>query len=666
VDAYKEAPFKVMYSNNHVQPLNVKFNITFSKDGGYRITSEGKEVYFYNFGRDEYKNLKENWSVDRFGKVGKLLQTEDFSFIIAVDSNRMITDEEASMYSFTFSDLKSLTNMYKNGIDYSIVDKKATVIKISTYTQSISRGLDIINELMRVYSEQNLQRKNHIASITIDYIEKQLGEISDSLNIAEDNLQQFRSSNRLLDVSQQAGDISQQYMSLQNQRAEMVTRKRYYDYVASYLHDNDDFSNITVPASMGISDPMLNNLMTELVMAQSQKANLISNKQDKNPLVKKLDIQIDNLKKTVVENIGTVRQTTEISLDEMNKRLARVEGQISTMPRTERLLGGIERKYRLNDAIYNYLLEKRAEAKITKASNLPDDVILEQALVSGEVSPNKKKNYMLAFILGLGLPFGFLVLKKALNNKIESQDSIEKLTKYPVLGKVPHNYKRTNNAVYDFPLSTIAESYRTLRTNIDFFAKGSNHNKIIMVTSCIQGEGKSFSALNLAMSYAQLGRKTILVDFDLRKKSTFFNNGEDTQLGLSTFLNKRASLHEIIRSTPHEKLHLISSGPVPHNPAELLALDETDTLLKSLRTKYDVVIVDTPPLAQVTDGYLIIESADIVLVVARYNYTKKDVLSIVVKDLRQKNTQNVCLLLNDNKYNRDQYGYGYGYNKKHK
>jgi capsular exopolysaccharide synthesis family protein len=168
------------------------------------------------------------------------------------------------------------------------------------------------------------------------------------------------------------------------------------------------------------------------------------------------------------------------------------------------------------------------------------------------------------------------------------------------------------------------------------------------------------------MSYAQLGRKTILVDFDLRKKSTFFNNGEDTQLGLSTFLNKRASLHEIIRSTPHEKLHLISSGPVPHNPAELLALDETDTLLKSLRTKYDVVIVDTPPLAQVTDGYLIIESADIVLVVARYNYTKKDVLSIVVKDLRQKNTQNVCLLLNDNKYNRDQYGYGYGYNKKHK
>lgn len=664
VDAYKNVPFKVLYSKNHVQPLNVKFMVSFLKDGGFQVKAEGENVNFYNYLTKEFKYKKPSWSFNRFGKIGKLVQSQDIAFLIELDSTRVITDEEATVYSFKFMDNNSLTNIYKGSFNFDIVDKKATVIGISFFSESMLKGKDLVNELMDVYSKQNLNRKNHIASVTIDYIEKQLSEISDSLSMTEDNLQRFRSSNQLLDVTQQSNEISQQYMNLQNQRAELVTRKRYYDYVADYLNKNDDFSNMTVPASMGISDQILNNLMTNLINAQAQKSNLISNNQEKNPLVRKLDIQIENTKKTIAENISTVRQTTEISLDEMNKRLSRIEAQISNMPRTERLLGGIERKYRLNDAIYNYLLEKRAEAKITKASNLPDDVILENADVMGAISPNKNKNYLLALILGFGLPFGFLLFKKSLSNKIETQDNIERLTEYPVLGKILHNYKKSNNVVFEFPLATIAESYRTLRTNIDFYIKGSSHHKVIMVTSCIQGEGKSFTALNLAMSYAQLGRKTILIDFDLRKKTSYFNTQEFQVNGLSSFLNGKSSFDDIIQKSPHEKLDYINSGAVPHNPAELLALIETEDLIQKLKGLYDYVIIDTPPLAQVTDGFLIMNIADLKIIVARYNYSKKNVFSIVMKDLKQKNTKNVCIVLNDNRVNRDQYGYGYGYNKK--
>jgi len=665
LDTYKEVPYKVLYNQKHIQPFYVMFNIQFQSNNKFLITAEAENPWLHNPATNANKTKNGKWLLRQYGTFGKLIETPDLSLIVERDSTGGNIDKNGSYY-FQFSDIPSLVNAYKGSFKFDIVDKKATVIEISLNTESVLKGIDVVNELMDVYSSQNLARKNHIASITIDYIEKQLNEISDSLSQTEDNLQTFRSSNQLLNVTEQATGISAQYMDLQNQRAELYTHKRYYEYVADYLAKNDDFSNMSVPSSMGIPDQVLNTLTTQLIAAQTQRSNLIENKQARNPLVKKLEIQIDNLKKTISENISAVRQTTDITIDEMNKRISRIEGQISRMPKTQRQLGGIERKYRLNDAIYNYLLEKRAEAKITKASNLPDDVIIEPAaqVGSSQIMPNTKKNYAIALILGFALPFGFLLLKSALNNKIETQENIERLTDIPVLGKIMHNGKKTNNVVFEYPTSPIAESYRALRTNLDFYLVKGGHKKVIMVTSCIEGEGKSFNALNIAMSYAQLGRKTILLDFDLRKPTPYFNKKEESSIGLSSYLIDQATLKEITISSPHAKLDYICSGPIPPNPAELLALEKTENLVNALKEQYDYIIIDTPPLAQVTDGFLLMERADIVVIVARYNYSKKSIFSIIMKDLRQKNISNVCIVLNDNKIESDQYGYGYGYNRK--
>lgn len=665
-DVYNNAPFRILYSPLHVQPLGVKFFITFYKEGSFKIKAESKKVNFYNYGKEIYEYQKENWSFEKNGKSGTLIETQDLAFIVKLDSLKSINDADASSYSFEFTDQNALAESYKSSLKFNVVDKKATVIEITMKSGSVSKGVDLINGLMEEYSKQNLERKNHIASITIDYIDKQLGEISDSLSITESNLQRFRSANQILNVAEQSTGISAQYVALQNQRAELITRKRYYDYVADYLVKNDDYSNMIVPSSIGIPDQILTSLMTELIAAQAQRSNLIDNKQEKNPLVNKLNIKIDNIKKTIADNISAVRQTTDISIDEMNKRVSKIEAQISNLPKTEQQLGGFERKYRLNDAIYNYLLEKRAEAKITKASNLPDDIILEPARQVGgsPVSPNTKKNYMMAFLLGMGLPFTYLIMRKALNTKIETQENIERMTNLPVLGKIIHNHKKTNNVVFEYPKSPIAESYRVLRTNLDFSMKGTSH-KVILVTSCITGEGKSFNALNIAMSYAQLGRSTIILDFDLRKQTIYFNNKQDeASPGLSSYLNNKASLKDIIMKSPDDKLDYIISGPIPHNPAELLALDETKKLIQELKNQYDYIIIDTPPLAQVTDGFLIMESSDLKVIVVRYNYSKKKVLSMVLKDLQHKNIENICIVLNDNRIKSDQYGYGYGYNKK--
>jgi len=546
-----------------------------------------------------------------------------------------------------------------------VVDKLATVIEISMKSESLEEGIDIINELMNVYSEQNLARKNHIASITIDYIERQLDEISDSLSVTEDNLQQFRSSNQLLNISDQATDFSTQYMDLQNQLAVLITRQRYYDYVSDYLLKNDNFSNMIVPASLGIQDPLLNNLMSELITAQAQRSNLIENNQERNPLVQTLGIQIENYKKTISENIEAVGKTTSISIDEMNKRIRKIEAEISQLPLTQRLLGNIERKYRLNDAIYNYMMEKRAEAKITKASNLPDDIIIEPAKMVGiePVFPKKEINYIVALFFGMALTFGYLIIKSSLNNLIEGQVDLEKLTKIPVLGKILHSRLKISNVMHEFPDSSIAESFRSLRTNLDFYVRGGQKN-VIMVTSSLEGEGKTFVALNLAMSYAQLGRRTILVDFDLRKAGTYFTEEEELHEGLSSFLINEAKLEDIIMKSPHDKLDFIHSGILPPNPVEFIAQEKTAILFTRLKADYDIIVLDTSPLAQVTDAYLLIDHADLKIVVARQNRTIKKVFSFIMNDMQLKKINKVCIVLNDNKVYSDQYGYGYGYSNK--
>ena len=663
LDAYKDTPFNIVFQQNHIQPINVRFYISFMSKEYFEIRAESGKTFFYNFENNEIKDIRDSWSFLKSGKVGELIETPDLAFTVELNNTKKVI--EKATYGFEFKDIPSLVTKFKKKFIFNKVDKEATVVEISLNSESVKKGTDIVNELMNIYSIQNLERKNHLASITIDYIDKQLNEISDSLNQTENNLANFRSSNQLLNITEQANGISAQYIDLQNKLAELTAHKKYYDYVSGYLSKNDNFSDMIVPSSMGIPDPLLNNLMSELITAQAQQSNLIKNNQEKNPLVQKLGIQIQNIKKTISENISAAGKTTSISIDEMNKRIKKTETEISKLPATQRKLGNIERKYRLNDAIYNYMLEKRAEAKITKASNLPDDIIIEPAKMVSlrPISPKKGINYLIAFILGMALPFGYLMIKSALNNKVETQDDIERLTDVPVLGKILHNKYKTSNVMLEFPKSNIAESYRALRTNLDFYVRGGQ-KKVIMVTSSMEGEGKSFIALNIAMSYAQLGRRTILLDFDMRKRKIFFDEKGEPKEGLSSYLINNANLGDIIIKSPHEKLDYILSGVIPPNPTELMALDKTEKLITLLKNDYDCIVMDATPLAQVTDAYLLINFAEVKVMVARYNHTIKKVFSLVMKDLDQKNIDHVCIVLNDNRYNRDQYGYGYGYNNK--
>jgi len=663
-NAYQWAPFKVVIFKDHPQLIETIFDIKFKSDGSYIIKTKKQDAIKFSYKKNQKIGEIEDLELSLKGNIGQILETPDLKLLITINDEDSSFLEDDRDLAFKLTTLWSLTNQIKSRLDFNIPDKLATVIEIGMKTSSIKFGQDIINELMRVYRDYRLDEKNHLANITIDYIEKQLDEVSSSLNVTGNNLIKFKSDNKAMNVDAQATRLSEQQLDLQNQLAEFMIQKRYYDYIKEYNKNNNSESQIITPASMGVSDPLLNSLIEELSNAQSQLEVLINNNQERNPLVSRLKVQINNLRSTISENIATAESTNDLAIEQMQERISEIDKELSKLPEKQMQLGGIERNYNLNEAIYNYLLQKQAEARITKASNLPDNVIVEPALMVGSspVSPNKKLNYILALFMGLAIPGVIIFLKIMLKTTISNQEEVENITNAPILGKVFHYKNRKERNVFiSSPGNKIAENFRTLRTNLNFALKGDS-SKTILVSSCVSGEGKTFSSLNIAAAFAQIGKKIILLNFDLRNSNSIFKNVDNTK-GLSLLLSGEVSIEQAIKKSYFKNLDFINSGPVPPNPLELMESERTKQLFEVLKKNYDYIIVDTPPMAQVSDAFAIIQFVDLNLIVVRYNVTKKKLLRLVLNELKNKNINNVSVILNDNKILSEQMGYGY-YNTK--
>lgn len=657
---YKDSPFKVFIFKDHPQLIGAPIEVLFNTDGSYNLVIKKQNVLKFNYQTNQEIEEKNDLEVNLKGNVGEIIETPDIKLLLTINDKDSLFLKKNKKFAFQLNTIQQLTNFYSKNLEFNLPDRLATVIEISLETTSKQLGKDVINELIKVYSESNLEAKNHLANMTIDYIDKQLDEVSTSLNQYEDNLQKFMSKNKLMNVGEQATRLSEQLLDLQNQLAELMTQKRYFDYVKDYNNGNSDETQIIAPTSMGVKDPLLNNLIQELSAAQTQKANLIKNNQERNPIVARLDVQIKNLRNTVAENIAAAAHTNELSINEMQKRIGQLEKEMTKLPGTQMQMGGIERKYKLNDAIYNYLLEKQAEAKITKASNLPDNVIIEPAHLRllAPVSPNKKLVYAIAMFLGLAIPIGILSLLAALKTTITTQEDIESITNATILGKVFHfNSRKEKNVFSSSPKDKTAETFRTLRTNINFAINDSSQ-KTILVTSCLSGEGKTFNSLNIASAYAQTKKRTILLNFDLRKSHTIINKAENKN-GLSLYLSGETTIEDIIQKTDIQNLDYVNSGPIPPNPLELMENENTEKLFQYLKEKYEYIIIDTPPLAQVSDALALVGYANLNLLVTRYNVTKKKLLRLVLSELKNKNINNVYIILNDNKVASEQLGYGY-------
>jgi tyrosine-protein kinase Etk/Wzc len=571
----------------------------------------------------------------------------------------------SNKYYFFINNINSLTNSYRSRLSIEVNDKKGSILILSTTGFVAQQQVDYLNKLMEVYILSSLEEKNEIAVNTINFIDSQLASIADSLIRAELNLQDFHLRNKIVNLSSEGASITDKLSELEKEERVENLKLNYFEYLQNYILTRQHYEDIIAPSIMGVEDPLLNRLVIQLSENLSHRQALQYSTQIENPVLEQVIQQIESLIQIINENLKSNIKTSEMTLNELADQIEKTENRIQELPVRERQYINIERKFKLNNDIYNYLLEKRAESGIAKASNIPDNKILDRARLENAsmIKPRKSMNYLLSILIGSMFPFLVIILIEYFNNTISDRKQIENVTSTPILGAIGHNRYDTEMPVAFYPKSSISESFRSLRTNLQFF-KVETPSRLISISSTLSGEGKTFCALNLAIVISMLKKKTLLIGLDLRKPKLhklFDMNNED---GLSKYLINETTFESIIRPTSIENLYLASSGPVPPNPSELIDSERMKQFLSLCKQEFEYIIMDTPPIAVVTDALIINKLADINLLVLRQRFSNKNILAIIEEFYQRKEMKNLSLIINDIKvagYYGYDYGYGYGY-----
>ncbi len=635
-----------------------------------KVQQRGHPIFVTIISQDKYLlEINEGLDINKEMYFGEQFEHDSFNFNITLRNPEgfKLDENNSNKYYFLKNDLNALTNQYKGKLGITVNDKKGSILTLAISGYVADQEADYLNKLSEVYIRDGLEVKNKTAEKTIDFIDSQLNNIIDSLNVAENDLQDFRTENQVIDITKEGQAIYERLESYQDEEITLKIKVKYYEYLLSYITSKNNYSDVIVPSIMGISDPVLSATVNKLAQLNSEKTNLQFTVTESNSSMELLNAQINAARSELMENIKNLIENTQMTLTEVEKNISEIEKDLRSLPSTERQLIQIQRMFNLNNGIYNYLLEKRSEAGIARASNIADNRILDYAMAenAAKISPKSSLNYMVALVLGLMFPVVIILLLDFFNNKIVDKKDIENHTRVPILGGIGHNNFRDDTPVLLNPKSSLAESFRSLRTNIQYMG-AEKEIKIIMVSSTISGEGKTFCAANLATIFSMSGKRTLLMGFDLRKPKIHkvFNISNDK--GISSYLIGQDSLQEIIYPTTQDNLFIAPSGPVPPNPAELIETERMKTLIEFVKNEFDTVIMDTPPVAIVTDPILLTKYSDVNIFIVRQNYSNKNVVQLI-DDLQHRiKFKKLGILINDIKLNGYfgygyNYGYGYGY-----
>ena len=648
-ELFGTTPFTISIDKSHVQPIDAKIYITVLDDSTFRLTASQKKVPFYNYVDNQIVSEDNVLDIDTICKFNAPVSNSTFRFSVALNKNFSKKDPSKYRYYFKLNHLDHLAKTYLQNLEIEKASPLASIINIKFSENNLEKTITFLNRYLNSFLEDNLTKKNNMAAKTVGFIDSQISDISDSLVISESELRNYRSANQVMDLSFQGQRVYDQMNEIDNERANLQVQERYYTYVINYFKMNEDVSGLAPPSAMSVSDPIINQMITNLNDLNSQRSTLLagSNPQ-KNIFIRQIDAKIDFQKQIILENFTNNLNTLTLSLNELDYRQNKLSREASSLPRTEMNMVSMQRKFDLNDEIYTFLLQKRSEAQISLASTRPDYEIIEQArtITSKIVAPKKSFNYILALFLGFLIPTMYLIIRDFFDDKIRSINDAEYMLHRSVMSVIYSNNLKSEAVVAEFPKSAISESFRNLRSSL-FLKSDHEKSKVILITSSQPQDGKSFVSLNLAASIASVGYKTILIDCDLRRPTLHIKLKEDNTRGVSNFMIKKASAEEIIRNTSITNLDFISAGPVIPNPSELMESGVLDNLINYLKTKYDYIVIDTTPVGIVADAILMMKYASKVLMVIRNNYTRKDIFANVISNLKTNKLNDFDIVYND-------------------
>lgn len=647
---YLNEPFILTKSNNAVNPSGIQLEITPVSETAYKVSANGEVV------------INNNTTAISFSEKAEYntpFSNDYFSFTLTPKENA--ADLIGENFRFSFINKSKFTTSYikRVSIDYG---KDSEVLKLALESTEPLRDIHYLNELVRVYLELKLDMQTQTQKRSLEFIDSQLSGISDDLSKAESNFTEFRSKNQIIDLSSQGSLIMEQLKEIEQEKSQLQMQLDYFKNLQRYLGNIQSADQLVTPSVVGITDATLNSLVLKLSELYSRRKVLSFSARENNPSLILVNQEIGQVNEQVREILVNLIDNTELSVNTLNKRYNRINNQLNNMPEQEQQLINIQRQYELTSEIYTFLLQRRAELEIALAAAVVDIHIIDPAQIERLIPQNKSTSMILLIGIFLGLVLTSLLIFALdfFDNSIHLQEDIEKLTPLTILGNVFHSSSKSELVVFEQPTAPITESYRTIRTNLQYKFT-SNNQKVIGLHSVQPSEGKTFNSTNLASIMAMNEKKTIIIGADMRKARLHRIFKSPNLIGLSTYLIGQNSINDIVQKTNIDNLSLIASGPVPPNPAELMERPAFAKLLEELKKQYDYIIIDNAPISRVTDGLITSKLTDLNLFVLRYGVSKKDQLKFINDVARQGVMNNPALIINDVKISRFGYGYAYSY-----
>lgn len=599
-------------------------------------------------------------------KFGEPVVNDDFSLIIYGDSaiiGKNNSHISIANYQFLINQRSYLISNYRKAINLKQSDE-ASVIQVVFDDQVPEKATAFVKTLTEKYIENSISVQKEINQNTLDFIETQLESVEEILNSVESNLEQFQRQRTTMDPESEQGVYLQQKVDFQNELARLNVQMRTVDYLYDQLTNGGNIATIS-PAMLGDNpDPSLGTAFTNLSSLIQRRNNLLFSNTPNSLVVKEVDSQISIARSELISNVLNIRRTLAVRINSLNSQLGKFQGTMSQMPTTMRGLVNINRKVDINEKIYLYLLETRAQTVIEKAGIVADKTILEPASSTGLVKPIREKILLAGGGIGIALAFMIIFLKSIFYNYIQTKDDITEMSNLPVIGVVGKSKEANSDylVVDKFPQSLTSEAYRVIRTNLSYFSPKAT-NKTILFTSSVAGEGKTFNAINTGTILSKTKKRVVLVDLDLHKpkQANAFNLKND--IGVTSYLVGNATLDEIIRETPIENLNVILTGPRTPNASELIVDPMLEQMILELKSRFDYVILDTPPVGLLSDALVLMKYSDLNIYILKAGFSKKDFVEIAHQLVEKNDIKHLAFLLNNVNVKNIPAGYGGGYYK---
>ncbi|PTB83697.1 capsular biosynthesis protein [Sulfurovum lithotrophicum] len=641
VELYKDAPFRVEMTKGYDIPFHL-----------YGIDSEHYRLFVDTYTLPNGKVLDYN----QVHSYNESVETEDFH--LKVMKKASINNEK---YRFLIDKKRKSFGQVKASQN----SENSTILQISVEDTVAKRAQEYANALAEAYVKQNVENKTREAVQRLSFIEAQLRTISTNIKESATDLESFRQESKIVNVNHISETIATRLDNYEADLMKIVLKEQMLNNFYTQLKSSKYIETLSIE---GIEDKesILAELMQKLQDAIVKKKELREDYTNLHPLVLKVTRKIIQLKSTILNTTKNLRQNLETKKALLIKSIEKQRTILNTLPENQRKYGELERKFKMNEEISSYLMKRKSEAEMIKASTVSKNRMLDRALLP--YSPIKPKRESIIIIGAfLGLLFGVLVafISILLDTKIKDEGDISQITDYPVLGHIPHFDEveegwKGKIKVFDAVKSSVAEAFRHLRSNLQFVQK-SEGSQVILLTSTVGKEGKTTISVNLGAIMSLAKKRTIIINLDMRKPTLHERFDLPNHTGLSELINGRAKLEEVIQTTRYPYLDIISSGAIPPNPSELIQSNTMYEILEALKQGYEMIILDTPPIGLVTDAKELMHYVDINIYIVRADYSKKEFLHNLKKFDYIEKIPNLGIVLNDVKRKKGHYGYYSGY-----